>query len=92
MARTTRKQVEGIFAVFVNSIHGHVATDYNDVGGYSLDYASAYGGYRVERVENEQGGVTTPLGNTRRPATEMWHTLYFATDAIAECLKNRDYA
>lgn len=79
MARTTRKQVEGIFAVFIKVIGGHVATSYNDVGGYRLDY---YQGYNVEQIINEGGGIKHPFGPQRRKAEEMWNTLYFAIDAV----------
>lgn len=82
MARTTRKEVESVFGIFVRAMNGHVATAYNDVGGYVLDYAGGYGGYRVGRVHNEAGGVDTPFGWTRRPAREMVDTLRFAIDAL----------
>jgi len=34
------------------------AESYNQVGGYSLDYAPIYGGVRIVRVINERGGIS----------------------------------
>jgi hypothetical protein len=77
-----------MFAVFVKQIGGHIATDYNDVGGYRLDYAAPYGGYNVEQISNGGGGVRHPFGPRRRKAEEMWHTLYFAVDVLYVVNKN----
>ena len=79
--RTSKKQVQGIFEVFVKAIHGHVAKDYKDVGGYRLQYHFNQG-YSIEQIYNEQGGITEPFGSTIRKAEEMWYTLYFAMDVI----------
>jgi len=55
--RTTRKEVEGVFRLWLSAINGREAKSYNDVGGYQLDNNPVYGGYRVERIGNEHGGV-----------------------------------
>ena len=40
-----------------------------NVGAHYL--SSAYGGANVYRLANDAGGVTTPLGNYRRPRREL---------------------
>ena len=47
--RTSKKQVQGIFEVFVKSIRGHVAKDYKDVEGYRLQYHFNQG-YSIEHI------------------------------------------
>ena len=85
--RITRKQVEGIFEVFIKTIGGHVATAYNDVGGYRLDYVGGYGGYNVERISNAGGGIDQPFGSERRSPSEMWATLHFALRVVEHTQK-----
>ena len=77
-ARITRKTVETVFARYVTeALDGCVATSYNDVGAYRLDYNSVYGGYAIERISNEQGGVSMPLGHTRFTASVFYEILHF---------------
>jgi hypothetical protein len=80
--RITRKNVEGIFDVFLKSIGGRRAVDYKDVGAFRLDHNGIYGGYMIEHIVNEGGGISQPFGHTRRSAAEMWYTLSFAIDAM----------
>jgi len=54
MDRYSRKDAEMAFDRLVKAIGGRVATSYNDVGAYRLDYAGCYGGFNVERIINEQ--------------------------------------
>jgi len=75
--RTSRKEVEAAFELFVKSIGGKVATGYNDVGAYRLDYNNVYGGYNIEQIHTQSGGVTNPFGANRRTASEMFDTLHF---------------
>jgi hypothetical protein len=82
MARTTNEQVKNMFVQFVETIGGTIAARYDDVGGYRLDHNPTYGGFVIERIHNEHGGVTRPFGDMRRKNSEMWDTLRFAIDAI----------
>lgn len=43
------------------------------VGHFLLD--KCYGGYQLQRVFNEDGGATCPLGSYRLSAREMYHVL-----------------
>lgn len=78
MATTSKKQVENKFKFFIEAIGGKVASSYNDVGGYRLDYASCYGGYNIEQISNDSGAVSHPFGCARKKAGEFWDTLDFA--------------
>lgn len=60
--RTTKAEVEGVFKLWVASIGGRIATSYNDQGAYRLDHASCYGGWQIERIDNERGGVSVVFG------------------------------
>jgi hypothetical protein len=80
--RTTRAQIEGTFKVWVEMVGGKVSAGYNDVGGYALDYAACYGGWRIIQICNESGGQrdVTP----RMPATQFWEALHFAISTFEE--------
>lgn len=72
--RTTHQQVEGIFSRFCSAYHLPIDSG---PGSYALDYAAAYGGWKVIRY-TEHGGEDDVFGATRRSSREMWDTLYFA--------------
>jgi hypothetical protein len=78
MARTTRTEVESIFAQFVDALNNRIATSYKDIGTYRLDNNPTYGGYIIEQVYNDFGAVTRPFGDLRRGPSDMWETLHFA--------------
>jgi len=42
-----------------------------NVGSWSLDYNSIYGGYNIEEVMNESGGVNHPFGERRKKPTQF---------------------
>ena len=86
--RITRKNVEDVFEIFVKKIGGHVATAYNDMGGYRLDYTACYGGYNVERVVNDGGKISFPFGSSRQGIREMYFTLHFAL-RVADLMNSR---
>jgi hypothetical protein len=90
MERTTRKHVEGIFEIWVKSIGGKLANSYNDVGGYRLDYNGIYGGFKVEQIHNENGGVSDNVFSCyRMKASEMYRALYAAIESIRQYELNR---
>ena len=67
--RTTKKEVEAVFEMWVKAVGGHVAASYKDVDGYQLDHNSVYGGYCIVQIVNEQGGQSDSVFlNTRLPA------------------------
>jgi hypothetical protein len=80
MDRYTRKDAENALQRLVFALGGKIAKDYKDVHGYRLDHA--YGGYNVERIVNEQGGVTLPFGMQRRTAREFVDAVRFALDVM----------
>ncbi len=70
--RTTRKQLEGLCAT-INRITGspseHATGRTWNVGHFMI--SSAYGGYELQRVDNDSGGVSCPIGNGHGPAREL---------------------
>ena len=80
MERITKKQVEGIFQVYLHTTGRKPASRYDDVGGYYLDDNGAYGGFVVCQVL-EGTAITCPFGDGRRKAREMWDCLHFALRA-----------
>ena len=86
--KTTRKEVEGVFGFWVSCIGGRVATSYNDVGAYRLDHNSIYGGYTIERICNEGGGVSQPIGADRLSAYYFVAALRKAMRTVEELRLN----
>lgn len=86
MTRYTRKDAEAAFNRLLSVLGRRKAMNWNDVGGWSLDYASAYGGFVIAEVSNEAGGESRPMGDLRRNAREFCEAVSFAIDAI-EALK-----
>jgi hypothetical protein len=85
--RTTRAEVDATFRNFCTQSGLRAATSWNDVGGLQLDYNSAYGGFVVQRIENESGGVSCPFGHGRLPHGAMADTFRFASAAFYERAK-----
>ncbi len=52
-------------------------------GGWSLDYASVYGGYVIEQQE-ESGGISHPYGSLRRTAKEMYLSMHMTAQALED--------
>ena len=53
-----------------------------NVGSWHLDCAPIYGGYVVNEICNEGGGITQPFGMLRHPAREFCALVNFALAAI----------
>jgi len=88
MARTTKKQLENKFEMFIEAIGGKVAKKFSDVGAYSLDYASCYGGYNIERISSEGGAISHPFGPNRQTASQLWDSMDIAIRAVDEAKNN----
>lgn len=82
MDRYTRKDAERAFERLIHAINGRIATSYNDVGAYRLDWNGIYGGGVIEEITSEGGGVRQPFGMMRRNAREFCEAVRFAIDAI----------
>jgi hypothetical protein len=59
--RTTKSEVEAVFKQWLTAIGGREAKSYNDVGGYCLDHNSVYGGWEIQQIHNEHGGVSVVI-------------------------------
>lgn len=86
--RTTRKEVEGVFRLWVAAVGGHVGMAYSDVGGYILDHNSVYGGYCIEKIYNKFGGVYLVLEH-RQSAYAFVTSLRMAMATISQFSINR---
>lgn len=84
MDRYTRKDAERAFERLIKAIGGRIATSYNDVGAYRLDWNATYGGGNIEQITSVGGGVRQPFGMMRRNAREFCDAVRFATDALDE--------
>jgi len=80
--RVTKTMIRNQFINLCDALGKRVATDYNDVGAWKLDYSPHYGGYTiVEKLEN--GGETHPISMRRHKGSEFFEMLIFALRAIA---------
>lgn len=86
--RTTKHEIAGVFGLWVKAVGGRVAASYNDVGGYRLDHAACYGGYRIERIETESGGVSDVF-TVRLPAGEFVTALRMAMRSLEVAQLNK---
>lgn len=86
----TKTEVVGMFKRLMKAMNKHQApiliNDNADgvdhfPGGWSLDYASVYGGYVIEQ-EEESGGISHPFCGFRRSAREMYLSMYMAARAV----------
>jgi len=84
MERITQKQVRQIFKAFCEQMGFRIAKSFNDLYAMRLDYNSVYGGYVIEKICNEHGGVSCPFGHARRSAREMTGCMFFAMDLARE--------
>ena len=82
MERGTKAQVDRVFARLLEVLGKRLAKSYKDVGGWQLDYNPTYGGYMIEEIHNDKGGVCTPMGQRRMPAREFHEALHFAISAV----------
>lgn len=81
MDRITDKQLNALCAR-INEATGSPATGWQtvdgrnraNVGHYHISHA--YGGVNLERMSNESGGVSCPLGLGHRPKRELWGQMH----------------
>jgi hypothetical protein len=59
-----------------------VALNYHEVGSWSLSYNSTYGGWIIEEMQNERGGISHPMTSDRRSASEFINSISFAMSAL----------
>jgi hypothetical protein len=77
--RTTRKELESLFALLCNATGHTVAVSYADKGGWALEHDST--GYIIHEYLPE-GGAHEPFGSRRRSASEMADAMRFAIRAV----------
>lgn len=52
------------------------------IGAWALDYNPIYGGCVITEICNVNGGITHPMGDSRRTPREFCAMVRFAIDAI----------
>lgn len=77
--RYTKSEIRGMFSRLVKAM-GKVE-DGGSYNGLVLDYAPVYGGYVIEKLEQE-GGCSHPFGSMRRGAREMYLSMHMAAQAL----------
>ena len=78
--RKTKDDVKGMFVRLCRMMGKNISS--TEVGGWSLDYQSEYGGFVIEQLENQSGGVSHPLREKRRSCVEMYWSMYMCICAI----------
>lgn len=79
---TKNELVQYRFERVVEAIGGRVASNWNDVGGYILDYAPVYGGYCIRQISNSGGGQSSPFGDLRYKPTAFIEMMDFTLRAL----------
>ena len=87
--RTSKKEIESAFRVWLGAVGGHYATSYSDVGGYALDHNTVYGGWCIEQVVTDGGGVRE-VNYGRMPGAEFKHALNLASESVREYKANQE--
>jgi len=80
--KITKKDVKAMFARFNKALGKKEAESFKDVGSLILEHNSTYGGYKIEEVLSESGGITHPFCDARLSSREMYYALYFACMAL----------
>ena len=86
--RTTKKEVNAVFNLWVQSVNGHIAKDHKDVGGYTLDYNPFYGGYCIGQICNQYGGESI-FYDSRMPAREFVKALRYSMRTLEQARLNK---
>lgn len=51
-------------------------------GGWQLDYARCYGGWQIQEIDNDKGGIYCPLGHRRHSAKDLLNMICFARECL----------
>ncbi len=87
--RITKGHVERVFAA-VAKAYGRSTDPWGEykktrkatVGAWSLDYNPHYGGWVIEEIHSEAGGVTTPFGDRRLSTSQFYQALWMVLRAL----------
>lgn len=80
--RYSKADAERQFLRLCDLLRQRVATSYDDHGAWALDYVAEYGGFVVERIDDETSGVSHPLGDRRHSAREFCQMVHFLARAL----------
>ena len=79
--RYTKAEILGMFNRLVKAMNKKIG---REVGDLQLDYASCYGGYVIQELCNDQGGIRHLFGSNRRNAKEMYLSMLMTTIMLEE--------
>jgi len=91
--RITRKQLQYLVDE-INRVTGSPSESWTkdsdghyhaNIGNYHL--SGAYGGWNLERMHNDRGGVTTPLHCGHIPARDLYNRMRAFLTGLEECRK-----
>jgi hypothetical protein len=80
MERTTLKQLE-CMVDRINAVKGFDKPEYNTIGSYHL--SGAYGGYQLQKVCNEAGGIHA-ITSGHIPKRELYYQLRAYLDGLTD--------
>ncbi len=80
--RYTKKDAQAAFERLCAILGERPAGSAYDHGAWQLDYASQYGGYQIERIDDETLGVSLPLGARRFSAQGLWWFVHDLTELV----------
>ncbi len=86
--RVKESEVRAVFERFCKAHGFRMASTWNDVGGLKLDHNSVYGGWCINKIDNDGGGISCPFGYERKQNGEFVDMMRFAIMAESE-KKNR---
>jgi Flp pilus assembly pilin Flp len=92
MTRTTQAEVKGMFNRLCKAMNKRVATKYNDVGAWAIEYTAVYGGWLAYEITNESGCTSNILISKRLPSKDMYQALYMAVCAVEYLNYNKERA
>ena len=80
--RTKKEEVIKTFEQYCIAMNKREAQSYHDVGAWRLCYSGLYGGWLINEIDNESGGISGPLGYVRHTSKEFVALMRFAIESI----------
>ena len=82
-----KKHAEGWFRRLAGVMGKEIVEgdNYLKVGAWRFDYSTGYGGAVIEEIDNEGGGVTRPLGDSRLKPWEFGVMCEAVISAVRIC-------
>lgn len=62
---------------------------YKTIGSFSLSYSGTCGGWTIEKLSNELGGISCPFGYATCSSKEFVNQLNFAREVLRQAKENQ---